>query len=80
MKANDLHAHFRQADRIMLGVLWLLFAYALGLAAFNGGWDQALLIGGLTAVSVSALQALIPGGRLLRCTVAEKVDKKKTQN
>lgn len=37
MKANDLHAHFRQADRIMLGVLWLLFAYALGLAAFNGG-------------------------------------------
>ena len=70
MKANDLHAHFRQADRIMLGVLWLLFAYALGLAAFNGGWAQALLIGGLTTVSVSALQALIPGGRLLRCTVA----------
>ncbi|AZC96870.1 Methyl-accepting chemotaxis protein [Pseudomonas chlororaphis subsp. piscium] len=24
--------HYRKADRIMMGLIWLMFAYALGLA------------------------------------------------
>ncbi|MCF7202588.1 methyl-accepting chemotaxis protein [Pseudomonas oligotrophica] len=66
---NSLHAHYLQADRIMLGVLWLLLAFALGLAALNGGWGQALVVGGLTLAAASALRALVPGQRLLRCVI-----------
>lgn len=31
-----LTEHYQKADRIMLGVLWLMFVYALGLAAWHG--------------------------------------------
>ena len=48
--AFNLDAHYRKADRIMLGVLWLMFLYALGLVAWHGTWAQALLIGGGTAL------------------------------
>ncbi|AWL01791.1 methyl-accepting chemotaxis protein [Stutzerimonas stutzeri] len=62
-----LQAHYLKADRIMLGVIWFLLAYSCGIAAFYGNWAQALVIGGLTAVSMTALYLLIPGQRLLRC-------------
>ena len=39
----------------MLGVLWLMFVYSLGLAFWNGTWGQALLVGGGTAVVMSVL-------------------------
>jgi methyl-accepting chemotaxis protein len=29
---SPLELHYRKADRIMLGVLWLMLAYSLGLA------------------------------------------------
>ena len=29
----SLENHYRKADRIMFGVLWLMFAYSLALAA-----------------------------------------------
>lgn len=64
-----LDAHYRKADRIMLGVLWLMFLYALGLAAWHGTWAQALLVGGGTVLAMSLLHQLIPGRRLLRCTI-----------
>ena len=66
----SLAAHYRRADRIMLGVLWLMFLYALGLAAWHGTWGQALLVGGGTALALTALNALVPGQRLMRCCVA----------
>src|SRR5690606_16510244 len=65
--AVTLQQHYRKADRIMLGVLWFLFLYALVLAGFTGSWGQALAIGGLSALALSLLTALIPGERLLRC-------------
>ncbi|PTU75683.1 methyl-accepting chemotaxis protein [Pseudomonas mangrovi] len=65
--AVTLQQHYRKADRIMLGVLWFLFLYALVLAGFTGSWGQALTIGGLSALALSLLTALIPGERLLRC-------------
>ncbi|TLX53439.1 methyl-accepting chemotaxis protein [Stutzerimonas nosocomialis] len=64
-----LQSHYRQADRIMIGVLWLLFACSLGLGAFHGHWVQAVVIGGGTAVSMTVLYQLIPGQRLLRCMI-----------
>ena len=63
----SLQAHYLKADRIMLGVLWFLVAYALAIAAINGDILQALVIGGLTALALSVLHWLIPGRRLLRC-------------
>lgn len=62
-----LDAHYRKADRIMLVVLWLMFFYALGLAAWHGTWGQALVVGGITVAVMTLLHQLIPGRRLLRC-------------
>ncbi|MFG0381845.1 methyl-accepting chemotaxis protein [Pseudomonas sp. zbq_18] len=68
--AFNLAAHYRKADRIMLGVLWLMFLYSLGLAAWHGTWAQALLVGGGTALVLTLLNALVGGSRLMRCCVA----------
>ena len=68
--AFNLDAHYRRADRIMLGVLWLMFLYALGLAAWHGTWAQALLVGGGTALVLTLLNSLVGGGRLMRCCMA----------
>lgn len=64
-----IEKHYRKADRIMLGVLCLMFVYALGLAAWHGTWGQALLVGGSTVLIMTALHQLIPGRRLLRCAI-----------
>ncbi len=66
---SPLQQHYRKADRIMLGVLWLMALFSLGLAAWHGTWGQALLVGGGTAVVVSVLNQLISGHRLLRCVM-----------
>ncbi|MBP8203118.1 MAG: methyl-accepting chemotaxis protein [Pseudomonas sp.] len=64
-----LEQHYRKADRIMLGVLWLMFVYSLGLAVWHDTWGQALLVGGGTAVVVSVLNQMISGQRLMRCVM-----------
>jgi methyl-accepting chemotaxis protein len=64
-----LQDHYRKADRIMLGVLWFLVVYSLGLATVSGSWGQALVIGGGTALAMTALHALIAGERLMRCLI-----------
>jgi len=66
---SPLEQHYRKADSIMLGVLWLMALYSLGLAAWHGTWAQALLVGGGTAVVMSVLSQLIHGQRLLRCAM-----------
>jgi methyl-accepting chemotaxis protein len=66
---SPLELHYRKADRIMLGVLWLMVLYSLGIAAWHGTWGQALLVGGGTAVVVTVLNQLISGQRLLRCVM-----------
>ena len=67
---STLQLHYQKADRIMLIVLWLMFFYALGLAAWHDTWMQALIVGGGTALVMTALQQLIAGERLLRCAIA----------
>ncbi|NRH26539.1 methyl-accepting chemotaxis protein [Pseudomonas sp. MS19] len=71
MSTSDqyLQQHFRKADRIMLGVLWLMFVYSLCLALWHDTWGQALFVGGSTAVVMSVLNQLISGQRLLRCAM-----------
>ncbi|WP_456256739.1 hypothetical protein ACP3PM_28410 (plasmid) [Pseudomonas iridis] len=71
MSANlsPVQQHYQKSDRIMLGVLWLMFVYSLGLAFWHGAWGQALLVGGGTAVVMSLLNQLISGQRLLRCVM-----------
>ncbi|UPQ80926.1 methyl-accepting chemotaxis protein [Pseudomonas knackmussii] len=68
-KTVTLHDHYRKADRIMLGVLWLLALYAFGLAGLTGNWAQALIIGGGTAAAMTVLHALLAGERLMRCLI-----------
>ncbi|WP_394560275.1 methyl-accepting chemotaxis protein [Aquipseudomonas alcaligenes] len=66
----SLEQHYRRADRIMLGVLWLMFLYALGLAAWHGGWLPALVIGGGSVLALSLLNGVAGGSRLMRCCMA----------
>lgn len=67
---HTLDAHYRKADRIMLGVLWLMFLYSLGLAARHDSWLQSLLIGGGSVLAMSLLNSMVPGSRLVRCCMA----------
>ena len=64
-----LEQHYRKADRIMLGLLWLMALCSLGLAAWHNTWGQAILVGVGTAVVMSVLNQLISGQRLLRCAM-----------
>ena len=64
--ASPFHAH---ADRIMLGILWAMAIFAIGLSFWNDTFGLALIVAGGTAVSLSALKALIGGTRAYRCLI-----------
>ncbi len=57
---------YRQADRMMLGVLWGVTLYAFGLAFWKQTWALALIIGGGTAMALTLLYSLIGGTRAYR--------------
>lgn len=59
--------HYRKADRIMLGLIWLMFVFALGLAFWHDTFVQALLVGGGTSVVLTVLYRTIGGTRFMRC-------------
>ncbi|MBA6419769.1 MULTISPECIES: methyl-accepting chemotaxis protein [Pseudomonas] len=65
----SLDAHYLQADRVMLGVLWLCMLASLALASWYGTWAQALVVGGGTLMVMHGLHALGKGGRLFRCAI-----------
>ncbi|CDM24786.1 methyl-accepting chemotaxis protein [Castellaniella defragrans 65Phen] len=60
----------RQADRIMLPLLWILFATALGLAPWHDTWHLALWIGLPLALIPTALIFWQPGQLVTRLAVA----------
>ncbi|AKA23640.1 methyl-accepting chemotaxis protein [Pseudomonas chlororaphis] len=62
--------HYRKADRIMMGLIWLMFVVALGLAFWHDTFTQALLVGGGTTLVLSLLYRVISGTRLMRCGIA----------
>ncbi|QEI08818.1 methyl-accepting chemotaxis protein [Pigmentiphaga aceris] len=62
--------HYRKADRIMIGLAWLAFIYALGLAFWHDTFIQALVIGGGVPALLTVLYRVAGGTRLLRCCIA----------
>lgn len=67
---NLLVAQYKQADKIMLPVLWLLFIMGLGLAPWYDTWKMAVLVGGPFALVPTLLMYFSPGSRLTRVVVA----------
>ncbi|MGV8920910.1 MAG: methyl-accepting chemotaxis protein [Pseudomonas sp.] len=63
-------SHYRKADRIMLGLLWLMLLYAFGLGFWYSTLIQALLVGGSTCLSLTLLYRVLGGTRLMRCLIA----------
>ena len=68
MKTLDiiLKTHSRQADRLMLCILWGLFAMALALSGLHDTLRWALLVGLPTALLPTAMIVFYGGTRLLR--------------
>lgn len=62
--------YYRKADRIMIGLAWLMFLYALSLAFWYDTFTQAVLVGGGTALLLTMLYRVAGGTRLMRCCVA----------
>ena len=58
---------YRKADRIMLGLIWLMFLFALGLAFWHDTFIQAFLVGGSTSLLLTVLYRAMGGTRLMRC-------------
>jgi methyl-accepting chemotaxis protein len=61
--------HYRKADRTMLGVVWLMFFFSLGLAFWHDTFIQAFVIGGGTSLLLTLAYRLIGGTRLMRCAL-----------
>ncbi|WDY56064.1 methyl-accepting chemotaxis protein [Pseudomonas sp. PSKL.D1] len=62
--------HYRKADRIMLGLTWLLCMFSLALAFWHDTFIQAIAIGGGTCLLLTALYRAIGGTRPMRCALA----------
>lgn len=63
---TSLARTYREADRIMLGVVWSLFILSLALSPWYGTWSLALTIGiGLISASTAAV-VLLPTRRATR--------------
>ena len=57
-----LQQYARSADRLMLGIVWVLFAVSLALSPLHGTWRWALLIG-LPIAGLTTAMLLLHGGR-----------------
>ncbi len=62
--------HYRKADRIMLGLIWLMFGFSLGLAFWHETFIQSLVVGGGTCLVLTGLYRAIGGSRSMRCALA----------
>ncbi|MFT6326769.1 MAG: methyl-accepting chemotaxis protein [Crocinitomicaceae bacterium] len=58
--------HSAKADKTILSVVYIAFAYSLLLADMNGTWGLALIVGGGTVLLATAFYNLRPGQRLTR--------------
>lgn len=71
MQGSSKRHYQRKADQLMLAVLWGMFAYAVILAGFfDGQFIQVVLVGGGTALTLTALTAMLSGSRLLSVCMA----------
>ena len=65
-----LQSFYEQSDRMMIGLLWGLFAYSLALASWYGTWSEALFIGLPAALVPTGLYFLVKGTQITRSAVA----------
>lgn len=61
---NSLIRLYQQGDKIMIGVVWFLFAMSLGLAGWYNTWSEALWIG-LPAAAVPTILVYMMSGKLI---------------
>lgn len=66
----NIQSHYKKADNLMLGICCGLFLYGLALASLYDTWALALITGGSCLALVFLLNKIIPGSRIMRCTVA----------
>ncbi|MCK4842967.1 MAG: hypothetical protein KAT04_13985 [Methylococcales bacterium] len=69
MKA-ELHTLYKQSDKVMFGVIVVLFLFSLALAGWHDTWKEALTIGTVAAIIPIVLIFLAPGSLLTRLAVA----------
>ncbi|QXH44863.1 methyl-accepting chemotaxis protein [Pseudomonas xanthosomatis] len=68
--AARFYQHYRKADRIMLGLTWLMLVFSLALAFWHDTLIQSLVIGGATCLALTGLYRAIGGTRPMRCCLA----------
>ncbi|MGY3902912.1 methyl-accepting chemotaxis protein [Aeromonas lusitana] len=62
-------SHYRNGDRIMLGLLWFTLLCSAGLALWHNTWLQTALIGAPVCLVLTALYRVLAGTRTLRCLI-----------
>ena len=67
---NSLLRLYQQGDKIMIGVMWFLFAMSLGLASMYGTWSESLWIGLPTALVSTLLYKVMSGKLITRMVIA----------
>lgn len=67
---NSLNRLYQQGDKIMIGVVWFLFAMSLGLAGWYNTWSEALWIGLPAAIVPSVLFYMMAGKLITRLVIA----------
>jgi methyl-accepting chemotaxis protein len=67
---SRLHANYRQADRLMLGVLVALSIMSFALSGLHDTLKWAIAIGLPTVLVPAGFVLMLPGARLTRCIVS----------
>ena len=66
---NSLIRLYQQGDKIMIGVMWFLFAMSLGLASWYNTWSEALWIGLPSAIVPTILVFMMSGKLITRLVI-----------
>lgn len=69
-QSNNLLRLYKNGDKIMLGVIWFLFAMSLGMANWYSTWSEALWIGLPSAIVPTVLVYLMSGKLITRLVIA----------
>lgn len=60
---------YSRADNTMLGILWAMSLFAIGLSLWHDSFLLGLIVAGGTTVTLSVLKGLIGGTRAYRCLI-----------
>lgn len=67
---NPLYDHYCKSDKVMLMINYGLVVYALLLANWHSTWVEAIVVGGATAMALTAISRLSPGTPISRVAMA----------